>query len=427
MARHYKDWLKAYMQYTSMSESPEIFHFWAGVSTIASVLKRRVWIDQRYFEWTPNFYIIFVAPAGIASKSTTISIGASLLRELAGEIVHFGPDSGTWQAIGKALMEAKELIPMVPGDLEGELQEMSCITCVPGELGTFLDFQDRKLIDTLTTLWDGQRGTFEHRTSTQGVILISNPWINILSATTPAWLKKNVPEEAIGGGFASRVIFVFGNKKRQLVAYPGMMGENKEFVKMRNNLIEDLRDMSECIGEMILTPEAVEWGEAWYKKHWEERPIHMASERFDGYIARKQTHMHKLAMVLSIAQTSSRIITEQHLQAAEVITTGMEADMINVFESIGVTPVSRLMGEIISFLHTYQKQKLAVSQQTLYRHCFQIMSPQEFDEVTTSCIKAGYIEIKQSGADGQLYYRLKVDPSEIGKPAPASNDPTKKT
>lgn len=411
--RRLDNWLKSYLEYTSTSESPEVFHFWTGVSTIAAVLKRRVWIDQRYFEWTPNFYIIFVAPAGVASKSTTISIGTSLLREIDG--VCFGPDSGTWQAIGKSLMEAQEYVPLIAGQLDGELEQMSCITCAVGELGTFLDFSDRKLIDTLTSLWDGQRGTFEHRTATAGNILIGNPWINIISGTTPAWLRKNVPEEAIGGGFASRVIFVFGDKKRQLVPYPALVGESREFDRMRQDLIHDLRDMSQMLGEQLLTPEAVKWGTEWYEQHWQHKDIDMASQRYDGYRARKQTHVHKLAIVIAAAESSRGIIDREHLIQAERLVTSMEADMIKVFESIGVAPTSRNMLEILNFLNTYKQQGLAASQQTLVRYALQIMSQADFSDAIDSCNKAGYIMTKQDG--NTIYYALIVDMEEIGREA----------
>lgn len=412
MKRFLDDWLKSYLEYTSHSEAPETLHFWTGVSTIASALKRRVWIDQKYFEWTPNFYIIFVAPPGVATKSTTIGVGTSMLREVDG--INFGPDSGTWQAIGKSLQESLELIPELPGNLEGEMQEMSCITCTPGELGTFLDFQDRKLVDTLTSLWDGQRLSFEHRTATNGTIYIKNPWINIISATTPAWLKRNVPEEAIGGGFASRVIFVFADKKRRLIAYPGQSDSGFQSEKLRTELVEDLRAISQMVGEMRLTENAIKWGEQWYAEHWERRPVHMASERFDGYIARKQTHIHKLAMVLSASRSSSMLIDSGMLSAAEKLTSAMEHDMLKVFESIGVAPTSRNIMEIVQFLHTYKKQKLAVSQQSLYRHCFRIMSQQDFDEAYNAAIKAGYLEIRNDGQN--LYINLLVEPDEIGKP-----------
>jgi len=89
------NWIQSYLEYSSLSEAPENFHFWTAVSCIAGALRRRVWIDQGYFQWTPNFYIIFTAPPGIVSKSTTASIGMRLLREVPG--IQFGPDaSSAW-------------------------------------------------------------------------------------------------------------------------------------------------------------------------------------------------------------------------------------------------------------------------------------------------------------------------------------------
>ncbi|TXH42236.1 MAG: hypothetical protein E6Q97_36170, partial [Desulfurellales bacterium] len=70
MTRQLKDWLATYLDYTEGTEAPRVMHFWAGVSAIASVLRRRVWIDMTRFQWYPNFYIIFVAPPGIISKTT---------------------------------------------------------------------------------------------------------------------------------------------------------------------------------------------------------------------------------------------------------------------------------------------------------------------------------------------------------------------
>lgn len=412
MARRLENWLKSYLEYTEASEAPSIFHFWTGVSTIAGALRRRVWIDMRQFEWIPNFYIIFVAPPGVATKSTTINIGKSLLKELDG--INFGPDSGTWQAIGQSLMDAQEFVPLIPGNLEGSMEEMSCITCPIGELGTFLDFNDGKLIDILTGLWDGQRSSFEHKTKTTGSILINNPWINIIGGTTPAWLRKNVPEESIGGGFASRVIFIFGDKKRKLVPYPSLVGEHKEYVRLREDLVHDLRLIGEMLGEMYLSPEAVEWGIEWYKELWHgDRDVNLASARYDGYISRKQTHVHKLAMVISAAESQDQIITLEHLQKAATLVTETEKDMIRVFESIGVAPTSQNMHEILSFLDTYRKQKQAASQQTVLRYALQIMSQQDFSEAIDSCVKAGYIELRQ--ADNVVYYNLIVDLDEVGK------------
>lgn len=359
------------------------------------------------FQWTPNFYIIFVAPPGVVSKSTTIDIGTDLLGEVDG--ITWGPPSCTWQALGKRLENAQEQVPL--NGLDGEFEAMACVTCAVSELGTFLSFQDDKLMSVLTDLWDGKRTTFEHSTATQGSIVIQNPWLNIMAATTPAWLKQNAPDAMIGGGFASRVVWVYANKKRHLVPYPGLVREKADKQEQRDMLVHDLKEMSSLLGEVRLSPEAIVLGTEWYTKHWDERPIHMASDRFGGYIARKQSHIHKLSLVFALARHDHMWIEEKDLLDSIKLVTAMEADMINVFESVGVAPLARHLMEIMTFINTYQQQNIAVSRQLLWRHCMQIMSGQEFSDVTKAGIDAGYIQIAQRG--NEFYFRLLLPLQEI--------------
>ena len=63
-------------------------------------------MDMAIFKWTPNFYILLVAPPGIVSKSTTVDIGMDILAQVTG--VKFGPDVVTWQSLIKSLAESGE-------------------------------------------------------------------------------------------------------------------------------------------------------------------------------------------------------------------------------------------------------------------------------------------------------------------------------
>ena len=74
VARNHADWLTAFMEYASYGEAPRHMYFWSGVAAIAGVLRRKVWIDQAYFKWHCNMYIVLVAPPGIVSKSTTAGV-----------------------------------------------------------------------------------------------------------------------------------------------------------------------------------------------------------------------------------------------------------------------------------------------------------------------------------------------------------------
>ncbi len=380
--RRLKHWLKEYANYTRYSESPDLFHFWTGVAMIAGALRRQVWMDERYFQWTPNFYIVLVGPPGVAAKSTSVRIGTKLLEKVEG--VNFGPQAMTWQSLTKSLDEAKVLVPH-----GGELLPMSCITCVITELGTFLKPEDKDLVPVLISLWDGQKETWRKETKSAGKDAIENPWINIIGCTTPSWLRDNYPESLIEGGLTSRIVFVYGDKKRHLVPYPSEIIEEEYFSDEGKRLVEDLQRIGEMCGQYKRTKEATAWGSAWYEQLWLHRPQHLSSERFSGYVARKQTHLHKVAMVLAAAQRDELIITEDDLTGANDMLTALEKDMQIVFQSIGAGTIARPVAEIMSYIKAYK----LVTQRTLWRRCMPTMDIRLFMEAIRSALEAGYIEM----------------------------------
>ena len=420
MTRRRKDWLKAYIDYTAHSEAPREFHFWTGVSTIAGALSRKVWIYQKYFNWVPNFYIVMVAPAGVVSKSTSIGMGQKLLREVEG--INFGPSSLTWQALAKSLENAQQSFSST-GVLDENtvMLQQSAISCFVSELGTFLDPQDRKFMDVITDLWDSPEGVWKHSTASQGTTEITNPWINFIAGTTPTWLKANFPSDLIGAGLTSRIIFVFGDSKRHLTAYPGLLETKAETEAIFNDLVHDLREIAEIVGEYRLTPEAIKVGEEHYENHWTNRPAHLSSERFGGYLARKQTHIHKLALVLQAARNSSPWIEEDILQHAIRIITATENYMIRVFESIGVTPTATLLVELIGFLNASEEAGLIVTEEVLARWRFSKMEEREYQEILQTGVKARYIKVA-TGASGTLTFNALVTAAEVSSAALQEED-----
>lgn len=381
------------MDYSSYSESPDIMHFWVSISTIAGALRRRVWIDQGYFQWTPNFYIIFVAPPGIVSKSTTLSIGMNLLKQLEG--IKFGPDAVTWQSLIQALGEANEAVLMA----DGTYYPMSCVTIASSEFGTFLNPNDREMIDVLVSLWDGQLGVWEKRTKTQGADRIENPWINIAACTTPGWIAGNFPEYLVGGGFTSRCIFVFAKDKRRLVAYPSAVLP-PEFLDIQKKLVHDLEIISLLRGPFTLTPDALRWGTNWYELHYKNKPKALDNERFAGYLARKQTHIHKLAMVLSASYKDALVIEKDDLEQANAIVTSLESDMPQVFEFIGINEHAKFGTEVLTIVRNHGE----ISQTDLFKQCFTRMSWQDFQNAVLAGVQSKQILAKQFSGGVMLSY-----------------------
>ena len=245
MSRNLDNWINAYLNYTQDSEAPRVFHWWAAASTIASVLQGKVWIDMGDFVWKPNFYIIFVAPPGVANKSTTLNIARRFSSEMVDEkgnpSMAYGPDSGTWQGLMDALVDVSQQYT-----IGGETTYMSAITSVISELGTFLRSDDFEKIDTLVNLWDNPP-KFTTRTRGGGLVQVTNPCLNIIGATTPDWVRKNFPEYGMFGGFTSRVMFIHAAAKSRLIAYPGM-GKRKEGYTLRKKLLDDLQKIHRLQG-----------------------------------------------------------------------------------------------------------------------------------------------------------------------------------
>lgn len=383
MARHCKDWLMSFLDYAKHGEAPTKMYFWVGVSAVAGALARRVWIEQTYFRWYPNFYIILVAPPGIVSKSTTAGIAMKLLRQVPG--VHFGPDIITWQALVEDLANSTETF-----ELNNKHHIMSALTVSSSELGNFLDPQDRKQIDLLITLWDGESG-LEKKTKTSGDDSIENPLLNMIACTTPTWIAGNFPEYMIGGGFTSRAIFVYASKKQNYVAYP-FLATPPNMEEHEQKLVHDLTAMTkELKGPFHLTKEAIEWGTAWYTRHY-QKDHNLDNAQFGGYIARKQSHIHKLAMIISASQGNSMEITDDQLKLANKMVSELESEMQGVFQQIGKNEKSNHADKIVAFI----KQKKVATYEEVYRFVYAYFPAlKDFEGVLAGCIKTGMIKMKQ--------------------------------
>lgn len=394
MPRHFPNWLTAYTEYTAASEAPLVFHFWTGISTIASALRRRVWRDELIFQWTPNFYIIFVAPAGVSTKSTTLSLGQELLRKLENPDIRFAQNSGTWQALLDGLKDSQIKFAYIDSDGKPKEKFMSAITVHASELGTFLRPDDEASISFITDMWDGRQIPYEHRTKMSGQVQIENPWINLLGATTPDWMRRNVPENLIGEGLMSRIIFVYAEKKRHLVALPSQVVRQKEYFDLQKRLVEDLEQISLLSGPYDFAPEVLGpngWMEKWYQAHNNGIDPTLSGSRFGGYRSRKQTHLVKVAIVLAAAQRDELLITASDLEQASMVLKSSEADMRRVFESVGAVEESRQLSELTAYVHAYQR----ITANDLYQLVHNTMRRTDFMSAVRNGLDTGTFVIEK--------------------------------
>lgn len=379
--RNYHDWIPEYIKLVSHTEAPRLFHFWAGVGAISGALRRRVWIDHGTFCYYPSMYIIFVAPPGVVSKSTTAGIAMDLLRKVPG--VHFGPDSITWQSLVTAFAGAGEAF-----EFNSVWRPMSPLVFFSSELGLLVDFQDRAMINCLIDFWDS-RDSFRKETKTSGNDVIEAPWITILACTTPSWIQDNMSANTLGGGFTSRCIFVFGEKKDKLVAFP-KKHLPPDFEERKLKLTADLEHIStKLCGEFTFTPDAEAWVEEWYRKLWEEEAASATAEDLNTFLSRRFTHLNKLSMILSASRSDKLEINEEDVMLADTMITSTGKGLAKVFSAVGAPDSSRQMEKMVEFVRQNGK--------VLYTDLLRLVHHQfpdfrDFEGVLTGLIRAGLVE-----------------------------------
>lgn len=384
-ARILQSWISSYAEFTADTEAPSEFHMWTAVSTIAAALNRKCWIDMGSFSIFPSMYIVFVAPPGVATKSTTAGIGNSMLEET--ESIPLAAASGTWQAMLDELQESAKVITLEPGKPAVTISPMHVFA---SELGTFLNMSDNGMIDVLVDLWDG-KPHFTRRTRGSGEVRIPRPYLNMIGCTTPSWLANNAEEYFLGGGFFSRTIFVYANEKEKLIPYP----EDTLNRSLRAKLVSDLERIAEMKGEFTLTPEAKAWGSEWYINTYQNTPPHLQGEKFQGYIARRQNHLHKVAMVVSASERCDRLITLEHLIVSEGMLTLAENNLCTIYDSIVTNDKVGAYKKVKDVLRTNGQS----TKQALYLELAHVISHQDFEDALRAVLFSGEAKQMQKGSE----------------------------
>lgn len=379
------DWLSDFVAHTSYGEAPPKVMLWVGIATIAGALQRKVFIDEDIFQWSPNFYLLIVAKPGVVKKSTSIGLGLRLLKKVEG--IDFGPQMVTWQQMVTHMADARTEITLP----NGKPFEMSCCTIGLSEFGSFFKKDDDDMITQLTDMWDGKLETVVKETKTNGNDYIVNPWLNILACCTPDWITKNFSGSLIGEGFGSRPIYLYAETPTRFVTSPrrNMLQQemSPDIMAMEeDNLVEGLRHFATLAGEFRKTEEAFEWEEEWYPRYMEALLKRGSAEASIG--VRRQTHLNKVAMVLSVSRGKFPVIDVQEMIDADMLLTELEEDTKKVFGYVGQSPITAAARDIVQILVKNGK----MHRKDLYRnYFFRTMKAGDFDEAIKSAKATGLL------------------------------------
>lgn len=314
--------LEAFCKYAEATEIPSTFALWSGMSMVSAALGRNCFVDFSFYTVYPNTYIVLVAKSGRCRKSSSIEMALLFMQKVKPKL-----------KILAQRMTSEALISALCGTnvKDNNVIALDAVgAIVADELITFIDrnaFQSG-MVTTLTKLYDCT--DYEYETKSRGKEILHNPCLSIHGGVTLHGIKESIPQAAIGGGFTSRVIFVYLENREKDVFYPVMTPENQQ---RKIEIEHDMNEVAKMRGGFGLSNGAMKVLEAEYYR------FNKTSNLFDipslaGYADRRHTNLLKVCMIVSASRRDSRIITDQDAGTGIQALAAIEDDMPKVLSVI---------------------------------------------------------------------------------------------
>jgi len=324
MPRKLSDWLAAYGEFTAESDSPQGFHVWCSLSTIAGAAQRKLFMQTAYFPVHSNMYVVLVSPPGRGKKSAAMRTSKNILREVTPP-VNFATESGSYEGI-------VALYTQISNPAHQSLSLYS------SELGTLMGTNPAMMVDFLTDIYDGNpdwaRATVKHSKQT-----IKKPWLNLIAGTTPRWLGEHIGLIALEGGLIARCIIAYSEELILENSWPEL---NPKLEKLKSYLIHDLSIIGQLDGEIKFEGgkegDAFKWYDEWYKD--KSRYPTVSDPRTASYFDRKHIHLLKVAMALSLSYKDELVLTYQDLQRAKALLDSTEPGLRLALNAVGKNDAS---------------------------------------------------------------------------------------
>jgi len=310
------------------------YHFFVGTAVLGASMGRNVFFNKGYYKVYPNLQLMLVGPTGRVRKTSAINLGVSVLRKLNLNIVS---EKTTPEALVDAVA-GDQGVDLTTGRLLAPKDSQAVI--VAPELAVLLGKQkyNEGMIAMLTTLFDSP-DEWTYRTKGRGEVKLHNVTLTMLGASTPDWLVTAIPQDAFGGGFMSRLLFIVQENTDRCYPIP-------EPPPAFDTLVEDLQRIRSITGEAKLTPEGLSWYSQWYAASRKDIP---EDEKMAGYHERKPDHILRLAIIMSLSERKTVVDVEQLVRASRILTF-LEKEMLYTFKWLGMRPIGQDQERIVRTL-----------------------------------------------------------------------------
>ncbi len=313
-------YLEKYCTYTLQSEAPLAYHLFCSLVAVGCILGRKIWMDMGYYRLYPPLGVFILGPSGLR-KTSAANIVLKLITAI--ELTKLYPQKFTPESLAVSVSENGQGLLYAP-EMAATLGKQKYLEGLIPLLTSLQDCPDSKLEETIG----------------RGKILLKDVAISLLMCSTPDWFVSNTPTDTFGGGFIARQIMVMQTDTPREEDIPELPRRD-----LKDELIEELIEMSKFRGAMSFSATARAFHREWYHEH-RERTKHPEHPLLGTYFQRKPDHIKRIAMCIHIAESGDLVLSLRSLQQAISIMDWIEQFIPPMLQSMFKTP----MGESHDFV-----------------------------------------------------------------------------
>jgi len=307
-------WLRTYCDTMIQwkHEMPIAMHYLSAVVAVGQLIGFKAYAQENNGSIVyPNINGMLLSPPGECRRGGGTSIAMEVARQA-----------------GASVFEA---IKLTPEGLLDELRQKRNLLLYIEELSTVVNKRDyqQNMIPILTAMLYGKPGMKMERNRTAGRKWeLVDPNLSALLTSAPDWFKSTMPEEAFGGGFMSRFIVCYVERRDvvhlDLDASKAM--ENKRIIEdLARQLHATVIDGFE--GAVELTDDAKVWMRKWY---YEQRQKRLVDPNLQAHRNRFHSNLLRMSMIMG-ACSGKHILDIDILEGAERILSWYEGTMTKLF------------------------------------------------------------------------------------------------
>lgn len=273
--------IKDYIDYASeFTDTPSVFLKFGAYSAISAAVGSKVYFEFGDMKVYPNLWIILMAPSSLYRKSTAVGIPIRLLH--AGNLDVILPNEFSHESLVEALS-------VKPQGLFIFSEFMSLATALEKDY-----MAGAKAF--LTEMFDSRSYPYRRKTKGEELVII-DPCVSILAATTIDWFLEKLKEKDLYGGFLTRFIYVpYRNKKDKHYSFSKPANKEK-----RDALAFYLENVNKIQGEVKFTEDAMSVHDKWYEENC-ITDLERISGLMGSFLNRLQMYLLKLAVIEELCE-----------------------------------------------------------------------------------------------------------------------------